>query len=414
MSSKPAEPDPASTATVDRPHAPLFSRHRRVWLLAGGLAAAAVTWIVFPLATHGQDTNKNKAPAAATDTRGVPVVAGRTTVGDMPVHLTGLGTVTPLKTVLVKSRVDGQLIKIAFKEGQAVREGDLLAQLDPRPFTVQLEQAEGQLARDQATLENAQKDLQRYQVLVEQNSAPRQQLDTQAATVKQDEGVIKSDQAQIDSAKLNLVYSQITAPVAGRVGLRLVDVGNIVHATDTTGIVTITQVSPITVVFTIPEDSLSQVLPKVRRGTALPVDAFDRDLKAKLASGTLLTTDNQIDTATGTVKLKAQFANTDEELFPNQFVNARVLVDTIHHAVIAPTAAVQRSSQATFVYVIKADSTVDVRKVVAGLTEGDRTVIQRGLQAGEQVVTEGVDKLQQGTRVSVRSNDGDTTDVSSP
>jgi multidrug efflux system membrane fusion protein len=344
---------------------------------------------------HGE-TKTSAAPSAAS--RGVPVVAARVRTGDMGVYLTGLGTVTALNTVTVHSRVDGQLINVAFTEGQFVHQGDLLAELDPRPFQVQLTQAEGQLAKDQATVQNAQLDLQRYQDLLKKGIIPQQQVATQVATLNSAEGAVKSDQGQIDSAKLNLTYARITSPITGRIGLRLIDAGNIVHAADTSGLVVITQLDPIAVVFTIPEDQLDQLLPQMKT-RALPVDAYDRDLKKKIASGVLKTVDNQIDPTTGTVKLKAEFANATSALFPNQFVNARLLVDTVKNAVIVPSAAVQRSPQSMFVYVIKPDKTVESRDVVVRLTEGDQTALASGVSDGETVVTDGVDKLQQGTRV---------------
>lgn len=325
----------------------------------------------------------------------------------MPVYLTGLGTATALKTVTVQSRVDGELIDVAFREGQLVHAGDLLAELDPRPFQVQLAQAEGQAAKDQAALENARVDLKRYQVLVEQDSAPRQQLDAQAAMVHQLEGTLASDQAQIQSAKLNLTYSKITAPIGGRVGLRLVDPGNMIHAADQRGLVVITELEPIALLFTIPEDSLPQVLPQIRAGRRLHVEAYDRDLKKKIADGFLLSVDNEIDQTTGTVKLKAEFPNRDDALFPNQFVNARLVVETIRGAVIVPSAAIQRSPQATFVYIVKQDNTVEARTVTVQHTEGDKTAIARGVNAGERVVTDGVDKLQQGAQVDVQPADPD-------
>jgi multidrug efflux system membrane fusion protein len=333
--------------------------------------------------------------------RAVPVLAAAAQTKDVGVYLTGLGNVAPLNTVSVKSRVDGQLLRIDFREGQMVRAGDLLAEIDPRPFQVQLMQAEGQKAKDEAALHNAQVDLQRYQVLYAQDSIAKQQLDTQAATVAQVQATLKSDQAQIESAKLNLTYSRVTAPTGGRVGLRQVDVGNIVHAGDANGIVVITQLQPIDVLFTIPADHLPQVLPQVRAGRVLAVDAYDRDLKRKLATGKLLAVDNQIDPTTGTVRIKAQFPNGDEALFPDQFVNARLLVNVLRGAVTVPTAAIQRSPQSTYVYVVKPDHTVENRNVVVELTEGDDAVIQSGVAAGDVVIVDGVDKLRPGMKVDV-------------
>jgi membrane fusion protein, multidrug efflux system len=360
-------------------------------VLAGYLFSARVT--------HGEA----KVPASGRSQKppALPVVASAATKGDVGVYLTGLGTVTPMNTVTVRSRVDGELVDVAFREGQIVRRGDVLARIDPRPFQVQLTQAEGQAAKDDASLRNARIDLQRYQALIAQDAIPRQQLDTQAAAVDQFVGAVKSDQAQIDSARLNLDYSRITAPLTGRIGLRLVDPGNIVHASDQNGLAVITEVSPIAVIFTIPQDSLPLVLQQLRAGRQLTVEAYNRDLNTKLAAGSLLTVDNEIDPATGTVKLKAVFENADDALYANQFVNARLLADTVRGTVIVPTAAIQRSPPSAFVYVVRADNSVEVRNVQVRLTEGDRTAIQAGLVPGELVVTEGVDKLQPGMTVSV-------------
>ena len=386
--------------------APPHASRRRRWPWVVGVAVLAL--VAFLVLRSGKKGATQAAAAArAQASRAVPVVAVPAKSGDMGVFLTGLGTVTAINTVTVRSRVDGQLIRIGFREGQLVHQGELLAEIDPRPFQVQLIQAEGQRGKDEATLANARVDLKRYQVLVQQDAIPKQQLDTQIATVNQLEATLKSDQGGIESAKLNLAYSRITAPITGTVGLKLVDPGNIVHANDPNGIVVMTQLQPITIVFTIPADQLPAVQRQMKTGRKLPVEAWDRDLKKQLATGTLLAVDNQIDPATGTVRIKALFANEDAALFANQFVNARLLVDTLRKTVIIPTAALQRSPQTTFVWALKADSTVEMRNVEVQLTEGDATSIRKGIAPGEAVVTEGVDKLQPGTKV-VSGGGGET------
>jgi multidrug efflux system membrane fusion protein len=330
-----------------------------------------------------------------------PVVAVPARTSDIDVYLTGIGTAAPLRTVAVKSRVAGQLVRVLFEEGQLVREGQLLAEIDARPFQVQLAQAEGQMARDRALLENARLDLDRYRTLFEQDSIAKQQVDTQAALVRQYEGAVKVDQSQIDNARLQLTYARITAPITGRVGLRQVDPGNMVTGNEANGLVVITQLQPITVVFTIPQDSVFAVMKRIQSGDKLPVEAWDRELKARLATGVLASIDNVVDPATGTVKLRAQFANDDSALFPNQFVNVRMKLDTERDAVVIPSAAILRGAQGFFVYVVKAEQTVSVRAVKPGTTDGQRTAIAEGLAPGEIVVIDGMDRLREGAPVEV-------------
>jgi membrane fusion protein, multidrug efflux system len=329
----------------------------------------------------------------------MPVGAAAAVSGDINITLNALGTVTPLRNVTVSAQTSGQLLSVNFKEGQMVNQGDVLAEIDPRPYQAALAQAEGTLARDQALLANSRIDLDRYQTLFKQDSIAKQQLDSQDSLVHQYEGTVKSDQGQIDTAKVNLTYTKIGAPVGGRVGLRQIDPGNNVQ--NGGSIIVITQLSPIDALFTIPEDSLPPVLKKMHAGTALNVDVYDRAGLTKLASGTLASLDNQIDTSTGTVKAKAEFANSDESLFPNQFVNVRVLLDVMKGATVIPTSALQRGADGLFVYVVKPDRTVTVRVIKTGPTEGERVAVASGLQVGETVVTDGADKLREGSTVEL-------------
>jgi membrane fusion protein, multidrug efflux system len=330
-----------------------------------------------------------------------PVAVATARSGNVEVFLNGLGTVTPLRTVTVRSRVDGQLMRVLFKEGQVVKEGELLAEIDARSFQAQLLQAEGQMQRDQALLANARVDLERYRVLLKQDSIAEQQVSSQEALVRQMEGTVRVNQGQVDNARLQLSYTRVTAPIPGQLGLRQVDQGNIVRSGDANGIVVITQVNPITVLFTIPQDNLQTVLKRLQSGERIPVEAYDREQKVRLASGRLLTADNQIDTTTGTIKLKAQFPNDDNQLFPNQFVNVRMLVDTRENAITIPSSALQRGAQGLFVYVVNEDQTVSLRPVKTGVTEGTRVEVVTGLKARERVVIDGMDRLRDGMRVEI-------------
>ena len=342
-------------------------------------------------------------PAGPMGGGATPVVAQPATKGDIDIIVNGLGTVTPLRTVTVRSRVDGELVRVLFEEGQQVKEGQLLAEIDPRAFQLQLSQAEGQLAKDRALLENARLDLERYKTLFQQDSIAKQQVDTQASLVRQYEGTVRVDRSQVDNARLQLAYSRISAPIAGRIGLRQVDPGNIVRSGDTNGLAVITQLQPVTVLYTVPQDLLPSVLKRIQSGDRVAVEAWDREQKAKLADGTLASADNQVDPQTGTVKLKAQFSNEDAGLFPNQFVNVRMKLDTLHEAVIVPSAAVQRGAQGMFVYVVKPDNTVALRNVKLGPLDGQRQAVSEGVAAGEMVVTDGTDRLRPGAHVEVAS-----------
>lgn len=357
------------------------------------------------------DSKQQKAQAAGP--RSVSVAIAQVQRQDVPVYLTGLGSVTAFNTANIKSRVDGQIMQVNFREGQNVRKGDLLIEIDARPFQAQLDQMQAQLFRDQAQLRDAQLNLQRYTALIPSGSIAQQQVDTQKALVDQLDGTVRTDQAQIDTAKLQIVYCHITAPFDGRVGLRQVDPGNIVHAADTTPMLILTQLQPIAVIFTLTEDVLPTVSQHMKKGT-LEVDAFSRDDQTKLATGKLLTIDNQIDPTTGTAKLKAVFDNKDNALWPNQFVNADLLLETRKNSTVVPTAAILRGPQGTFVYAVNPDKTVQDKAVTISLTQGDTTVITAGLNPGDTVVTDGQDKLQRGSHIEPRSTGQSGRHGSSP
>jgi membrane fusion protein, multidrug efflux system len=349
----------------------------------------------------GAESRQQKAQAAGP--HAVPVAVAKVDRQDVPVYLTGLGSVTAFYTANIKSRVDGQIMRVNFQEGQVVKEGDLLIVIDPRPYQVQLEQMQAQLFKDRASLRDAQLNLQRYTALIPSGSIAQQQVDTQKSLVDQLDGQVRTDQAQIDNAKLQIIYSNITSPFAGRVGLRQVDPGNIVHAADTNPMLILTQLQPIAVIFTLPEDELPTVAQHMKNSTLL-VEAYSRDNQTKLATGKLTTIDNQIDPTTGTAKLKAVFDNKDNQLWPNQFVNANLLLETRKNSTVLPTAAILRGPQGTFVYSVKPDRTVEARTVTVALTEGNTTVVTSGLNPGDTVVTDGQDKLQTGSTIEQRGS----------
>jgi multidrug efflux system membrane fusion protein len=404
------EPPPLDRPDTQKPGKSKTGRRLGLLILVGGVAAAG--WWFYGRQPQQQEASAQQQrggggrfnPYAAA----MPVVVAPAAVGDIDIRLNALGTVTSLATVTIKSQISGYLTNVAYQEGQVVKKGDLLAEIDDRPYKLALQNAEGALARDQAMLQSAELDLKRYQDLVKTNAIPRQQLDQQVALVAQNQANILSDQAQIETQKLNIIYCHIVAPVSGRVGLRLVDPGNYVTPGDATGLVVITQFQPITVIFPVAEDNLPQITKRMKEAKTLPATAFDRSATTKLANGELRTLDNQIDTTTGTIKLRAQFANDDESLFPNQFVNIALLVDTLKGVTVIPAAGVQRGAPGTFVYLLSDDQTVTVRPVKLGVSSGDRVAVASGLSPGDRVVIDGADKLRNGAKVVVRDADGGT------
>jgi membrane fusion protein, multidrug efflux system len=361
------------------------------------LLVAGLVWALRPSQTAPRAANRPGGGA----NQASPVGIAKVVAGDIDVTINGLGTVTPLATVTVKPQVSGQLAKIDFTEGQLVQAGQAIAQVDPKPYQAARDQAEGQLARDQAQLANAEVDLTRYRTLIAENSIAQQQVDTQQALVRQLEGVVKSDQANVESAQINLAYTAIVSPISGRVGLRQVDLGNLVTAGQANSIVTVTQLQPISVVFSVPEDSINDIMSQVNAKATMTTDAYDRGQTMKLATGTLSTVDNQIDTATGTVKLRAMFDNSKGELFPNQFVNIKLFVKTLHNQITVPSAAIQRGAAGAFVFVVNADHTVNMRTVTPGQTQDDRVAVTSGLKVGETVVVDGADRLREGAKVQL-------------
>src|ERR1700730_13603531 len=404
LSANPAEPHPLGEGPVQRN--PESKGHRWLWIVT--LAAIIAVGYWYFRGPHA--STEAQGPAGAGGGQGrqgagaggfvVPVVVATAQRGNLPVYFNGLGTVTAFNTVTIRSRVDGQITKINFQEGQFVHQGDSLLEIDARPYQVMLEQAEGQLAKDQAQLRDVQVNYERFQLLYKEGVIPKQQVDTQGAQVGQFEGAIKADQGVIDGAKLQLVYSRVIAPISGRVGLRLVDVGNIVHATDANGLLVITQLQPIAVIFALPQDQLPHVATKLRNGGQLVVDAYDRDDTSKIESGKLLTIDNQIDTTTGTYKLKAVFNNDRNTLFPNQFVNVHLLADVKKNLVIVPASAIQRGPQGPYVYVVQNGNTVKIQTVTLAQTTANTVGLSAGLNPGDVVVVDGQDKLQDGSKVN--------------
>lgn len=382
-------------------------RTRKIWLImfAAVLVAGGIYgWHSHSAAPQKKETARHSRPEGGR--RGgsatlAPVQASEAVRQSVPQYLSALGTVTAAKTVTVRSRVDGDLIAIHFTEGQQVAAGQLLAEIDPRPYQVALIQAQGQLAKDQATLANARRDLARFDKLVKTNLVSQQELDTQRSLVSETLGTIKADEGSVASAQLNLTWCRITAPVSGRLGLRLVDEGNYISSGDTTGIVVITQTHPVDLVFNLPENDISTLLKAQKSGQPMPVEAWDRSNKTLLTTGALLSMDNQIDTTTGTIKLKARFNNSDDILFPNQFVNARLKVNTLQDAIVIPAAALQMGNEGHFVWVVNAENKVSKKLIETGLQDSEKVVISAGLDAGERVVTDGIDRLTEGARVEI-------------
>src|SRR6516164_2031076 len=373
------------------------SSHRRLLVVAAILLAfLLLAWLLTPRGTQSPPGGRFAAGGPT------PVVTARATTGDMPITLIGLGTVTSLATVTVQSQISGQIMHIFFKEGQTVKAGDPLIQIDPRPYQVALEQAQGALARDKALLANARVDLERYQTLFAQDSIAEQQLATQKSLVAQYSGAVLTDQGQIDAAKLNLTYAHIVSPIDGRVGLQQINVGNYVTPAEPNGLVVVTQIKPISVVFTLPEDEIPPVLQQMHGGATLPVTAWDRSNTRQLATGSLQSIDSQIDTTTGTIRLKAVFANDDESLYPQQFVNVVLLLNTLHGATLIPQAGVQRGAPGTYVYLVNADQTVNVRQVTVGPGDANNVTITAGLKPGDTVVVDGADRLKDGAKVLAR------------
>ena len=366
------------------------------------MGVALLGLMAWRLISAHEETAKAKTPAAAAAGRAVPVSVATVEQKDIPIYLEGLGTVTALATVTMRAQVDGRLVKVAFVEGQAVKKGDLLAQVDPRPFAVALQQAEGALERDRANLKNTQLDLTRYQELRGKNLIPAQQVDTQVALVAQAEGTVVMDEATVNNAKLNVEYARIVSPVDGVTGIRQVDQGNLVHATDTSGIVVLTQLDPISVIFTLPQDDLPRVSEAMSKGE-LQVDAFNRDGSKKLATGKVTVVDNQINASTATMRVRAQFPNPDHSLWPNLFVKARLLLSVEKGATVIPNASVQRGPKGTYVYIAQADNTAGLRTVEVSDTEGQLALIKDGLKAGEKVVSEGQNQLTPGSKIQVGS-----------